>query len=256
SVLPEVALQVEDDPNLKLIQEGNNTAEITVGMNNSKPPFDNPLVRQAITHAIDKNAITQGAMSGFGTPISTFATPLEPYYVDPNPYPYDPEKAKALLAKAGYTDGLTFRFELPPYPLEKRTGEVIAQQLAEVGITAEVTNIEWTTWLERVYKNADYDMTIIGHVEPRDIVYYGNPDYYFKYNNPDVVELITQAESVADEAAQMELYKEVANTIATDAASVWVFTPSNLVAARKDVYGFWKNSPTVAIDLTKVYRAE
>ena len=122
--------------------------------------------------------------------------------------------------------GLTLDFELPPYPFEKRAGEVIAQQLSEVGITANVTNVEWTTWLDRIFTQGDYDMTIIGHSEPRDIGVYGNPEYYYHYDNPEVQKLLADIETTSDEAEQMTLYRSVARTIAEDAVNVWVFQPA------------------------------
>jgi peptide/nickel transport system substrate-binding protein len=257
SVTPEVAEQVKGDANLKLITEGSNTAEITMALNNAKPPLDNLLVRQAITHAIDKTTIVEGAFNGLGTVIGTHATPAEPYFVDVNPYPYDPEKAKALLTEAGFPDGFEINFELAAeYPLERRAGEVIAQQLSEVGIKANVSIIDFTTWVNKIFLGKDYDMTIIGHVEPRDISIYGNPDYYYQYNNPKIAEILAQIEATPDEAGQIELYKQIETIIADDAVNVWIYTPSNLLAVRKDIYGFWKNSPTVTLDMTKVYRAE
>jgi peptide/nickel transport system substrate-binding protein len=257
SITPESVDIVKADPNLKLITEGSNTAEITMALNNAKEPLNNPLVRQAITHAIDKNTLVQGAFNGLGTVIGTHATPAEPYFVDVNPYPYDPEKAKALLAEAGYPEGLELNFELAAeYPLERRAGEVIAQQLSEVGITTNVTVIDFTTWVNKIFLGKDYDMTIIGHVEPRDISIYGNKDYYYQYDNPKIGELLAQIEATPDEAGQITLYKEIATIIANDAVNVWIYTPSNLLAVRKDIYGFWKNSPTVTLDMTKVYRAQ
>ena len=158
-----------------------------MALNNTREPLSDPLVRQAITYAIDKTTIVEGAMFGYGTPIGSHASPIEPYYEDLTEiYPYNPDRARELLAEAGYEGGLTLDFELPPYPFERRAGEVIAQQLAEVGITANVTNVEWTTWLDRIFTQGDYDMTIIGHSEPRDIGVYGNPDYYYHYDNPEV----------------------------------------------------------------------
>ncbi|ADI15692.1 ABC transporter substrate-binding protein [Truepera radiovictrix] len=252
---PENALQVQADPNLKLT-EGSATTEITLAMNNAREPLSDLRVRQAITHAIDKQAIIEGALFGFGTPIGTHASPIEPYFIDVEPYPYDPERARELLAEAGFEDGLTLTFELPPYPIERRVGEVIAQQLADVGITANVTNVEWTTWLERIFTNADYELTIIGHSEPRDIGIYGNPEYYFRYNNRDVQALLEQAERAVDETERNELLKEVAQRIADEAVNVWVLSPPYLVAARADLYGFWEDQPTPAINLTEAYLAQ
>lgn len=253
---PENALQLEGDPNIK-VTEGSATTEITMALNNEREPLSDPLVRQAITHAVDKNSIVEGAMFGFGTPIGSHVSPIEPYYEDlSETYPYDPDRARELLAEAGYADGLTLDFELPPYPFERRAGEVIAQQLAEVGVTVNLTNVEWTTWLDRIFTQGDYDMTIIGHSEPRDIGIYGNPDYYYGYNNPEVQELLTQIETVSDEAEQTALYQQVAQTIAEDAVNVWVFSPPYLVAAQRNLYGYWQDQPTVAIDLTEAYLAE
>ena len=256
AISPETAIQVQSNPNLKLT-EGFNTTEITMALNNTREPLSNPLVRQAITHAIDKRTIVDGAMFGFGTPIGTHATPAEPYYTDLEPYPYDPERARELLAEAGYPDGFTVSFELPePYNLERTTGEVIAQQLSEVGINVDLSVVEWGTWIQRIFVGGDYDMTIIGHSEPRDIGVYGNPDYYYHYDNPEVGALLEQIEATADEEAQAELYREIARIIAEDAVNVWVFTPTSLVAAREDLHGFWTDQPTVAIDMTEAFLAQ
>ena len=253
---PESAIQTENNPDLKL-STGSNTTEITVGLNGREEPFNNPLVRQAISHAIDKNVIVEGANFGFGTAIGTFASPIEPYFVDVNPYPYNPEEARRLLEEAGYADGLEVRFELPePYNIERRAGEVIAQQLSEVGVTVNLSVVEWTTWLERIYTNHDYDMTIIGHSEPRDIGVYADPTYYFGYDNPEVQTLVTQAERATSEDERNALYQEVARIIADDAASVWIFNPDSLIATRQNLYGFWTDQPIVAIDMTQVYKAE
>ena len=256
SLSPENALQVQADPNLKLSQ-GSATTEITMALNNAREPLNNPLVRQAINHAIDKSVIVEGAMFGFGTPISTHASPTEPYFVDPELYPYDPERARALLAEAGYPDGFSITFELPePYNIERRSGQVIAQQLAEVGINADVSVVEWGTWIQRIFLGADYDMTIIGHSEPRDIGIYGNPDYYYQYDSEEVQGLLAQAERAASEEEQIALLEQVAQQIAADAVNVWVMSPPYLVAARNDVYGYWESQPIVAIDMTEVYRAQ
>ncbi len=256
AISPETAVQVQSNPDLKLT-EGFNTTEITMALNNAREPLNDPLVRQAITHAIDKRTIVDGAMFGFGTPIGTHATPAEPYYTNLEPYPYDPERARELLAEAGYPDGFTVSFELPePYNLERTAGEVIAQQLSDVGINVDLSVVEWGTWIQRIFLGGDYDMTIIGHSEPRDIGIYGNPDYYYHYDNAEVRALLEQIEATPDESEQMELYGEIERIIAEDAVNVWVFTPTSLIAARPDLYGFWTDQPTVAIDMTEAFLAQ
>ena len=255
TISPENALQIENDSDLKLTK-GTATTEITLAMNNSREPFDNPLVRQAITHSIDKKTLVEGAMFGFGTVIGTHMSPAEPYYVDlSDTYSYDPKLAKELLAKAGYTDGFEIKLELPePYNLERRSGLVIAQMLSEVGIKTDVTIVDWSTWLNRIFLAGDYDMTIIGHSEPRDINVYGNPDYYYNYDSAPVQELLIAAESLNNDRAQIAVYQSIARIIAEDAVNVWLFSPPYLVAARSNVYGYWTNQPTPAIDITGAYK--
>ena len=256
ALLPEQFQQVQANPALKGTQ-GSATAEITLALNNAVEPLDDPRVRQAITHAIDKNAIVQGAMFGLGTVIGTHMSPAENYYVDlTDTYPYDPERARELLAEAGYPDGFTVRFELPePYNIERRTGEVIAQQLAQVGIDVELSVVEWATWIERIFLGGDYDMTIIGHSEPRDINVYANPEYYYHYDNPRIGELLEEAETAVSQEEAIAKYQEIARIIAEDAVNVWVLSAPYLVAAKQDVYGFWTDQPTPAINLVQVYRA-
>ena len=254
---PEQYIQLEGNPNLQGT-EGTATTEITMAMNNTRAPFDNPLVRQAITHAIDKQAIVDGALFGLGTVIGSHMSPAEPYYIDlSDTYEYDPERARELLAEAGYPDGFTVKFELPePYNIERRTGEVIAQQLSQVGIDVELSVVEWTTWLSRILQGGDYDMTIIGHSEPRDIFVYANPEYYYHYENPRIGELLAEAEAAPTEEESNAKFQEIATIIAEDAVNVWVFSSPYLVAAAADVHGFWTDQPTPSVNVTEVYRAE
>ena len=257
ALLPEQFQQVLANPDLKGTQ-GTGTAEITMAMNNAREPFDDVRVRQAVTLAIDKNAIVEGAMFGLGTVIGTHMSPSEGYYIDlSETYPYDPQRARELLAEAGYADGFTVRFELPePYNIERRTGEVIAQQLEQVGIDVELSVVEWATWIERIFVGGDYDMTIIGHSEPRDINVYANPDYYYHYENPRIGELLDEAEASASQDESTAKYQEIAQIIADDAVNVWVFSSPYLVAVKQDVYGFWTDQPTPSINLVQVYRAQ
>ncbi len=257
SLPPEQFLQLDSLAGLKGTS-GSATTEITVGMNESRAPFNNKLVRQAITYAIDKEAIVNGAMFGLGTVIGSHMSPSEPYYIDlSQQYSYNPEKARELLAEAGYPDGFTIKFELPePYNIERRSGQVVAQQLAEVGITVDLSVVDWGTWINRIYLGHDYDMTIIGHSEPKDIGVYGNPDYYFQYNNPAVTALLDAVELELVPENQTAIYQAVAKILANDAVNVWLFSPPYLVAVSDNLYGFWQNQPTPSIDATEIYQVQ
>lgn len=193
-------------------------------------------------------------MFGFGTPIGAHMSPGERYYVDTSgTYPYDPEKAKALLREAGYPSGFAATFSLPaPYPYERRAGELLAAQLARVGIQLRLEVVEWTTWLSRIFRNADYDMTIIGHSEPFDIGVYANPQYYFRYDNPEFRALLEKGQSTLDEAERARIYADLQRMLARDAVNDWLYSAPYLAATRATVEGWWRNQPTPAMHLVRV----
>ena len=162
-------------------------------MNNARAPFDDIRVREAVAHAIDRQAIIDGAMFGYGTPIGSHFAPHNPAYVDLTALSaYDPEKSKALLAEASLADGFKTTLTLPPPSYARRGGEILASQLRAVGIDAEIINVEWAQWLEQVFKGKDFDLTIVSHTEPMDIEIYARPDYYFGYDDPVMRALIAR----------------------------------------------------------------
>ena len=187
---PENLPQFEADPRFQVLV-GSTEGETIMAMNNKQPPFDDPKVREAVTHAVDRQAIIDGAMFGYGTPIGTHFAPHNPDYVDlTGMSAYDPEKSVALLAEAGLEQGFETTLFLPPPSYARRGGEIIAAQLAEVGIKAEITNVEWAQWLESVFNGKNFGLTIVSHTEPMDIGIYANPDYYFQYDNAALQELL------------------------------------------------------------------
>ncbi|HID68010.1 MAG TPA: ABC transporter substrate-binding protein, partial [Roseibacterium sp.] len=149
---PENLPQFEADPRFQVLV-GSTEGETILATNNQQPPFDNVKVRKALAHAINRQAIIDGAMFGYGTPIGTHFAPHNPASVDLTPLSeYDPELAKALLAEAGFADVFETTLHLPPPSYARRGGEIIAAQLAEVGIKAEIINVEWAQWLETVFR--------------------------------------------------------------------------------------------------------
>jgi len=211
-------------------------------------------VRQAIAHAIDRSAIIDGAMYGYGTPIGSHFAPHNPAYVDLTAKSeYDPEKSKALLKEAGLADGFTTSLKLPPAAYARRGGEIIAAQLREVGIIAEISNVEWAQWIEQVFKGKDFGLTIVSHTEPMDIGIYANPDYYFQYDNADVQALIESFNAEADPDKRTAILQEAQNIIADDYVNGYLFQLAKTGVASSKLKGLWANSPTQANDLTSVY---
>ncbi len=253
---PENLPQFEADPRFQVLV-GSTEGETILSTNNKQPPFDDAKVRQALAHAIDRQAIIDGAMFGYGTPIGTHFAPHNPAYVDlTGGSAYDPDKARALLAEAGLADGFETTLHLPPPSYARRGGEIIAAQLAEVGIKAEITNVEWAQWLETVFRGKTFGLTIVSHTEPMDIGIYARPDYYFQYDNPAFQDLMATLNATTDPEARTALMQDAQKTIAGDYVNGYLFQLAKLGVAKAGVLGLWENAPTAAIDLGAISWAE
>ena len=250
---PENLPQFEADPRFAVVV-GSTEGETILSTNNKKAPFDNLKVRQAIAHALDRNAIIDGAMFGYGTPIGSHFAPHNPAYMDlTGTYAHDPEKARSLLAEAGYPDGFKATLKLPPPSYARRGGEIIAAQLREVGIDLELINLEWAQWLEQVFKQKDYDLTIVSHTEPMDIGIYARDGYYFQYEDAAFKALMDQLAETADPAARTEILKQAQRKIAEDAVNGYLFQLAKTGVWDAKIKGLWQNAPIQANDLTAVY---
>ena len=249
---PENLPQFEADPRFQVLV-GSSEGETILSTNNKMPPFDNVKVRQAVAHAIDRQAIIDGAMFGYGTPIGTHFAPHNPDYVDlTSGSMHDPAKAKALLAEAGIPDGFETTLHLPPPSYARRGGEIIAAQLAQVGIKAEIINVEWAQWLETVFRGKDFGLTIVSHTEPFDIGIYARPDYYFQYDNPEFQALMTTLNATSDPSMRSEMIATAQTTISQDYVNGYLFQLAFPTVADAKVSGLWENAPTQATDLTGV----
>ena len=249
---PENLPQFEADSRFQVLV-GNTEGETILSTNNKMPPFDNLLVRKAVAHAIDRQAIIDGAMFGYGTPIGTHFAPHNPDYVDLlGNSPYDPAKAKQFLAEAGFPDGFKTTLKLPPPSYARRGGEIIASQLRKVGIDAEISNLEWSQWLEEVFKAKDFGLSIVSHTEPMDIGIYANPEYYFQYDNANFQDLMVELNATADPAGRSALLAKAQTIISEDYVNGFLFELAVATVAKSGVKGLWVNQPTAAVDLTVV----
>jgi peptide/nickel transport system substrate-binding protein len=253
---PENLAQFEADPRFQVIV-GATEGETILAMNNARPPFDDLRVRQAVAHAIDRQAVIDGAMFGYGAPIGSHFSPTSPAYEDLTALSaHDPEKAKALLAAAGHPDGFETTLTLPPPSYARRGGEIVAAQLRAIGVDARIVNMEWAQWLEQVFKNKDFDLTIVSHTEPMDIGIYARPDYYFGYDDPEMRELMADFEATADPARQAVILRAAQERVANNFVNAFLFQLPKISVADARLRGLWANSPTQANDMTAVYWAE
>jgi peptide/nickel transport system substrate-binding protein len=228
--------QVEDNPDF-VVSTGTTNGEYTLGFNNTDEVLSNPLVRQAITQAIDKDGMLE-LFSGYGTITGGPVPPTDPWFEDlTGLYPYDPEAAQATLDEAGYGDGLTLTFVVPnQYP--QAHADYIVGALGDVGIDVDLQSVEFSAWLDQVYTNHDYDLTLVLHVEPRDLGNYARDDYYWNYNSAEVQDLYAEARAATDPAQSTELLRQAAHIVAEDAPAVWLLVWDDVLAARTGVAGY------------------
>jgi ABC-type dipeptide/oligopeptide/nickel transport system permease component/ABC-type transport system substrate-binding protein len=250
---PESFAQFAADPRFAVFV-GPTESETILSLNNRHAPLDNLLVRRAIAYALDRHAIIDGAMFGYGTPIGSHFPPRNPAYVDlTGEYPHDVAKAKQLLAQAGYKHGFSVSLKLPPPSYARRGGEIIAAQLAKVGIRATIENLEWAQWLDQVYARHDFDMSIVAHAEPMDYDIYARDDYYFGYYSPEFKALVAALEDTVDPDARRTLLQQVQRKLADDAVNGFLFQYPKLAIWNAHVKRLGFDNVLGTVDLSAAY---
>jgi peptide/nickel transport system substrate-binding protein len=236
---------------------GTTEGETLLVQNNAREPFDKLKVRQAIAHALNRDEIIAGASSGFGTPIGSHFAPHNPDYIDlTGTYPYDLDAARKLLAEAGYPNGFSATLKLPPVPYATLGGQIIASELAKIGIKLTQINVDWNQWLTDVFTNKDYDLTIVSHVEPFDIGMYADPNYYFGYNDPDFQAIIKTLNETTDPAARRELLIAAQKRLAEQAVNGFLFELPQTGVWDARLAGMWQNAPVEGVVLSGIHWTE
>jgi len=248
---PDLLSQFKSNKQFLIIQ-GTTNGEVVLSMNNASGVFTDKRVRQAVCFAIDRKALIQVANAGYGTLIGSMVPPTDPWYQDlSNNYPFDPAKAKALLAAAGKPK-ITVRFRVPNLDYALPPAQVVKSDLAAVGITAKIDVLQFPAqWLDQVFTKHNYDMSVIEHVEARDIATYGDPTYYWGYNNPTVQQLL-KAGDAGTPAQQITDYQQVAKILSADAVSDWLYLYPRLNVLRVGLQGVPPNALSEALDVTGI----
>jgi peptide/nickel transport system substrate-binding protein len=241
---------LKDDDRLT-VTNGKTDGEVTLGMQNTRGPLRDRRVRQAIRHAIDHEGLLE-LFGGYGTLIGGPVSPNDPWYEDlTGTAPYDVARAKALLAEAGVSNP-TLQLVVPNITYATRSATAIQSDLKAVGITVEIDPVEFATWLDRVFTKADYDLTIVAHVEPRDIGNYADPGYYWRYDSDAVQQLVTRARQAPDQATATRLYAQAARRIAQDSPVDWLYLLPDLTGALKTVSGYPTDNTASRFDASRI----
>ncbi|AJK69449.1 ABC transporter substrate-binding protein [Corynebacterium marinum] len=232
------------------VKVGTTNGEVLVSMNNNRAPFDDPRVRRAVAHAVDRRAANQVVWEGLaadtgGAPVP----PTDPWFTGEDFAPFDPGLARELLADAGFgpDNRPEITVSVPSLPYAQNISELVYSQLRDVGFDVRLNTVEFpAVWLAEVMSAKNYDMSIIAHVEARDIpALFGNPGYYLGYDNQSVRDDLLAADTAATAAEQSEHMEQAVATIMSEAGALTVFNLPNIVVTAPGVTGV---NPTVVTD--------
>ena len=235
-------------------------------LNNAVEPFNDERVRQALCYAVDPQGIMDLISDGKGTEIGSSMFPaFEKYYMPElnDVYSQDFDKAKELLAEAGYPDGFSFTITVPSnYQQHIDTAQVLVEQLKNIGVTAEIELVEWETWVSEAYTNRNFEATVVG-VDASSLTASAllsrfvsdAPNNFINFSNADYDAAYARAEAAVDDEEKTEGFKECERLLAEHAANVYIQDLPCLVALNKKYAGY-EFYPLYVQDISKLYIVE
>ncbi|MCR5654081.1 MAG: ABC transporter substrate-binding protein [Lachnospiraceae bacterium] len=247
------------------IYEGTMNLVQALYLNNKVEPFTDERVRQALCYATDVPEVLDLTSDGKGSPIGSSMFPaFGKYYTDlSGAYPTDIEKAKQLLAEAGYPDGFTFTITVPSnYQPHIDTAQVLVEQYKKIGVTANIELIEWDSWLSDVYSARNFTSTVIGvdasNLTPGALLSRFQSEAgnnFINYSNADYDAAYAEAVATTDDAAKTEAYKKCQQILSDTAANVYIQDMAEFVAMNKKYTGY-VFYPLYVQDLAKIKPVE
>ena len=218
-------------------------------LNNAVAPFDDVRVRQALSYAVNPQEIMDIISDGKGTELGSSMFPaFGKYYMEElnDTYQQNFDKAKELLTEAGYPDGFSFTITVPSnYQPHIDTAQVLVEQFANIGVTANIQLVEWDSWLSDVYTDRNFESTVVG-VDASSLTGAAllqrftstASNNFINYNNADYDKAFANALASTDDAEKTKYYKECETILATDAANVYIQDLPEFVALNKNYTGY------------------
>ncbi|MDV2683305.1 glutathione ABC transporter substrate-binding protein [Alkalihalophilus lindianensis] len=246
---PSDVTRVEETDGVKVSRQ-DSVSLAYLGFNNTKEPFTDQRVRQAISMAIDKEQIIDGIMDGAALPAKgPLAPPVFGYSEEVDGISYDVEESKELLVEAGFAEGFETTIWTDDARIRIDVAEYLQNQLAEIGIKAEIRSMEYGAFLDSI-TNAEHDLMIgAWGTVTADADYGLYPMFHSSnfgmtgnrtfYSNDEVDELLILGRQETDEQARLEIYKKAQEIIIDEAPLVPLYHTEHLAGLREDVEGFW-----------------
>ena len=231
------------------IDVGTTNGEVLLSLNNRRFPFDDPDVRRAVAYAIDRDALNDVVWNGLatdtgGAPVS----PSDPWFTGKDYFPFDPDKARELLRGRSPEVVIT----VPSLPYAQDAAELIFSQLKDVGFDVRLETVEFpAVWLNQVLQQADYQSSMIAHVEPRDVQQLFSPEYYLGFDSDAVRRDFANADAGTPEE-NVEYMKDAVDSIMEEAGAVTLANLPNIVVTAPGVEGVDPTVVTDGIDLSGV----
>ena len=245
------------DTNTYRVSAADGSDKFVLAFNCTNAKLKDKRVRQAIRYAINHKEIiaSRGNVDyALGGPIPS----VDPGYEDlTGLYPYNVDKAKELMKEAGYSTDKPLRLTLTyanTYGTE--LGDQLKSQLAKIGIDLKINYVEFSTWLQDVHANGNYELSLVDHAESHDFYKWTTPEYYYHYDNRNVQALYAKALAATDEKESDECLKQAAKTVSEDAPADWLFGYRVTVAYNKGIKGFPDKLSQTVLPLWQISKAE
>ncbi len=242
---------IKANPNL-VYYEAEQAATFLIGFNNSKGVFADKKMRDAVAYAIDREDLILGAVNGMAKPVEAGVVPICPQFPkDFKGLQQDLEKAKALVAEAGYPDGVTVTMRIIGAANYTKPAEVLQAQLRKIGINMKVEAMERGTWFDIVYGNGNFEITYYAtpiSVADADFCTYpflhsseteGKGNNYMGIKNPELDKYLEQGRTASDPAVRNAAYLKVCEIIRDESLYIPCYTGLRTMAAVKELKGVY-----------------